>query len=295
MVDQHFDEIDAEFALTEAGNAVIRNGQVAIVEIETAEKVPHPVRLVANGISGHASRPRVDNAVVHLAGAVAKLAAWQTPMRLNDTTRTYFEKLATVSTPEEAARYNGSDPPAIARRRSSDIWPRTSPPLFDAADLGGADDHQGRLPHERDSIGSRGDHRHPRFARREHAAVLRGDEEDHQRSGGEIRRDQFRRTADDAAIAPGQRNVRGLGALRETRVSARHRDADDADRRHRHGLPQAKGVQSYGIGPAATEKDYANFGAHSDVERLPESSLYPFVEFTWNAVTDVVVARGSAK
>ena len=78
-----------------------------MVEIETAEKVPHPVRLVANGISGHASRPRVDNAVAHLAGAVAKLAAWQTPMRLNDTTRTYFEKLATVSSPEDAARYNG--------------------------------------------------------------------------------------------------------------------------------------------------------------------------------------------
>ena len=28
-------------------------------------------------------------------------------MRLNDTTRTYFEKLSTVATPEEAARYRG--------------------------------------------------------------------------------------------------------------------------------------------------------------------------------------------
>jgi len=26
-------------------------------------------------------------------------------MKLNDTTRTYFEKLATISSPEEAARY----------------------------------------------------------------------------------------------------------------------------------------------------------------------------------------------
>ena len=28
-------------------------------------------------------------------------------MRLNDTTRTFFERLATISPPEEAARYNG--------------------------------------------------------------------------------------------------------------------------------------------------------------------------------------------
>jgi len=33
------------------------------------------------------------------------------------------------------------------------------------------------------------------------------------------------------------------------------------------------------------------YGAHSDVERLQESSLYKFVEFTWNAVTDVVVKK----
>ena len=30
-----------------------------------------------------------------------------------------------------------------------------------------------------------------------------------------------------------------------------------------------------------------NYCAHSDVERLLESSLYKFVEFTWNVVTEV--------
>src|SRR5271166_6642485 len=30
---------------------------------------------------------------------------WDPPMRLNDTTRYYFEKLSTIGTPEEAARY----------------------------------------------------------------------------------------------------------------------------------------------------------------------------------------------
>ena len=32
---------------------------------------------------------------------------WEPPTRFNDTTRNYFEKLANVSAPEEAARYKG--------------------------------------------------------------------------------------------------------------------------------------------------------------------------------------------
>jgi acetylornithine deacetylase/succinyl-diaminopimelate desuccinylase-like protein len=54
---------------------------------------------------------------------------------------------------------------------------------------------------------------------------------------------------------------------------------------------RAKGIQSYGIGPAATIEDRTNFGAHSDVERLLESSLYTFVEFTWRAATEVAVSK----
>ena len=55
---------------------------------------------------------------------------------------------------------------------------------------------------------------------------------------------------------------------------------------------RAKGIQCYGIGPALTAEDDTNYGAHSDVERLPESSLYQFVEFTWRAVTEVAEQSG---
>jgi hypothetical protein len=54
---------------------------------------------------------------------------------------------------------------------------------------------------------------------------------------------------------------------------------------------RAKGMQSYGIGPGTTREDGENFGAHSDVERMPESSLYPFVEFAWRVVTEVAVHK----
>src|SRR4029077_7907233 len=105
MLAQHLDEVDAEFSLTEGGGATLEGNKVTIVNIGTAEKVPARIRLIANGTSGHGSIPRLDNAVTHLTAAVEKVGTWETPMRLNDTTRSYFEKLATISSHADAARY----------------------------------------------------------------------------------------------------------------------------------------------------------------------------------------------
>jgi hypothetical protein len=54
---------------------------------------------------------------------------------------------------------------------------------------------------------------------------------------------------------------------------------------------RARGIQSYGIGPASTESDALNYPAHGDVERLAESSLYPFVQYVWNVVTEIAGHR----
>src|SRR5690349_75687 len=105
MVKQHWPEIEAEYALAEGGAAVEEDGKVHDVLISVTEKVPRGIRLVARGQSGHGSRPLPQNAVTHLAAAVAKAGAWQTPMRLNAATREYFEKLAAISPPADAARY----------------------------------------------------------------------------------------------------------------------------------------------------------------------------------------------
>src|ERR1051325_3440315 len=105
MVRDHFADIDAEFAMTEGGGAVIDNGSVWQVDIGTAEKIPARARLVAKGTAGHGSVARLDNPLIHLGAAVEKAGTWETPMRLNETTRTYFEKMATISSPERAAVY----------------------------------------------------------------------------------------------------------------------------------------------------------------------------------------------
>ena len=105
MVREHFDEIDAEYCFAEGGGVVRSGGKIQYAAVATTEKISRGARLVARGISGHGSVPLRSNAIVHLANAVAKVAAWRTPVRLNDTTRAYFERLAKLSPPEAAARY----------------------------------------------------------------------------------------------------------------------------------------------------------------------------------------------
>ena len=112
MVEHHWDLIDAEFCLAEGGNNTLEASGVKVVGIQTTEKMPRRATLVARGSAGHGSVPRLDNAVTHLAIAVAKAGAWKTEMRLNDTTRAYFDRLATISDPEDAWRYRNVGNPA---------------------------------------------------------------------------------------------------------------------------------------------------------------------------------------
>jgi acetylornithine deacetylase/succinyl-diaminopimelate desuccinylase-like protein len=122
MVERHWDKIDAEFALNEGGSSRLKDGKPIYIGVQTTEKVPRGLNLTATGSSGHGSMPRMDNAVVHLAAAVAKIGAWQAPMRLNETTKAFFERLAAISPPEEAAMYrNLSDPAVQEKFRSSNI------------------------------------------------------------------------------------------------------------------------------------------------------------------------------
>lgn len=111
MAEEHFDEIDAEFALNEGGNISDVNGRM-VVSVGTAEKVSRGLRLTARGTSGHASRPLPDNAIVHLGAALGKFGSWQYPMRLNETTRAYFKLMADVVEPELADLYRNLENPA---------------------------------------------------------------------------------------------------------------------------------------------------------------------------------------
>jgi acetylornithine deacetylase/succinyl-diaminopimelate desuccinylase-like protein len=116
MVAQHWDKIECEYVLNEGGAIHEINGKVDYVGVGTTEKAPREMTLVARGSSGHASMPRLDNPVAHLGAAVGKLLAWQPPMRLNETTKEYFSRLAKISSPEDAYLYTHLEEPAVQKK-----------------------------------------------------------------------------------------------------------------------------------------------------------------------------------
>jgi acetylornithine deacetylase/succinyl-diaminopimelate desuccinylase-like protein len=126
LVQHHWEKIACEFALNEGGGFREENGRVKFLAVASTEKVPRTLILRAKGTSGHGSRPRLDNAIVHLAAAVAKVGAWQPPARLNETTRTYFSRLAEISSPEQAAMFRNIEDPVLGPKiqeklRATDI------------------------------------------------------------------------------------------------------------------------------------------------------------------------------
>jgi acetylornithine deacetylase/succinyl-diaminopimelate desuccinylase-like protein len=115
IVSRYWEKIACEFALNEGGAAEVKDGKIAYFGIATGEKLPRGVRLIAKGKSGHASVPVLDNPITHLAQAVARIGAWETPTRLNDTTREFFAKLATLSPPDQTALFRNLNDPATQR------------------------------------------------------------------------------------------------------------------------------------------------------------------------------------
>jgi acetylornithine deacetylase/succinyl-diaminopimelate desuccinylase-like protein len=86
----------AEFALNEGGRIRIRDGAIATVNIQTTEKVYYNVVATATGTGGHGSVPLPGNALAALARAVQRVHEWKPPVRLIETTRLYFARLAPI-------------------------------------------------------------------------------------------------------------------------------------------------------------------------------------------------------
>ena len=111
LVENHWDEIAAEYCLAEGAGGISDHDHVEVMGVQTTEKLIRRASLVARGTAGHGSLPRPDNAIAILARAVDRVSAWQTEVRLNDTTRAYFQRLAAISDPEDAFRYENVDNP----------------------------------------------------------------------------------------------------------------------------------------------------------------------------------------
>ena len=232
----------------------------------------------------------MDNALIHLGGAVERVGRWEPPMRLNDTTRSYFETLARISSPERAAIYKtllDSKTAASAEQFLREHSPgeysmlRTSVvPTMLKAGVGA-----NVIPSEAEAT----------------LDIRALPDEDIDK----FYADMARVIADPAVKivplpqtrppSPASRLDTEMYRVMERVAKTMYPGATVLPSMSTGASDQAqlraKGIQSYGIGPASTESDALNYPAHGDVERLAESSLYPFVQYVWNVVTEVAAHK----
>lgn len=100
LIAKYWDKFAAGYALNEGGAVILKNGKVQYVAVQASEKVAVNVAVIARGKSGHASQPTKDNAVVHLAAAVAKIGNYSAPVYFTTIVRRYFEQLAVLEDDE---------------------------------------------------------------------------------------------------------------------------------------------------------------------------------------------------
>jgi len=103
LLKEHRDLIDAEFALNEGGGVGLLNGKPLATSLQTSEKVSVSYRLEVKNPGGHSSLPSKDNAIYRMADGLARLARFDFPFKLNETTRGYFERMVALVEPPIAA------------------------------------------------------------------------------------------------------------------------------------------------------------------------------------------------
>jgi acetylornithine deacetylase/succinyl-diaminopimelate desuccinylase-like protein len=288
MVAEQWKEIEAEYCIAEGGGVEREGGKVRFAEVSASEKIPHTIRIVARGVAGHGSVPLQSNAIVHLSQAIAKIAAWRTPMRLNETTRTYFEGLAGISPPEDAARYR-----AVVEGRdveaAQDHFAAKAPQLYSllrtsiSPNIVKGGYLRNVIPSEAEAtldIRALPDEDMPAFLDRLRAVI--GDPAIEVLSGqsGSVRPGAPPSRLDTEAfkvIEAVNRRIYGVATLPTMLTGA----TDMAQVR-------ARGVQCYGIGPMTdTEDVLKGFAAHSDQERILEDAFHKFDRAHWEIVREL--------
>jgi acetylornithine deacetylase/succinyl-diaminopimelate desuccinylase-like protein len=113
LAKNHHDWIDAEYCInTDAGDFETKHGKRMLLGMQTSEKNYVDFRLEVKSKGGHSSRPVKDNAIYHLSEGLARLADFDFPISLNETTRGYFERTAALESPATGADFRaviGSD------------------------------------------------------------------------------------------------------------------------------------------------------------------------------------------
>ncbi len=93
------DLIDAEFGINpDGGGGSLKDGKHMAMEVQTSEKIYASFDVTARNKGGHSSLPVKDNAIYELSEGLIRLSQFDFPVRLNETTRNYFERTALKET-----------------------------------------------------------------------------------------------------------------------------------------------------------------------------------------------------
>jgi acetylornithine deacetylase/succinyl-diaminopimelate desuccinylase-like protein len=97
LVKEQRDLIDAAFALNEGAWGLLdASGKRVMMGVQAGEKTSQNFRLEVTNPGGHSSRPVKNNAIYHLAAALTRIEHYEFPIKLNDTTRTYFTRMSGI-------------------------------------------------------------------------------------------------------------------------------------------------------------------------------------------------------
>ncbi len=88
------------YLLTESADTRVEGGRVKWFGIDVGEKRPYWQRLTVKGTASHGSVPTADNPVPRLVRALARVADWQTPIRVTPAVARFFAAQAEYETPE---------------------------------------------------------------------------------------------------------------------------------------------------------------------------------------------------
>jgi acetylornithine deacetylase/succinyl-diaminopimelate desuccinylase-like protein len=98
LLKNHRELIDADFALNEGGKGESVDGKRVSNELQVSEKYVVNYRFEVHNKGGHSSMPVADNAIYHLAFALAHLSEFSFPLKTNEVTAAYFLQMSKIET-----------------------------------------------------------------------------------------------------------------------------------------------------------------------------------------------------
>jgi acetylornithine deacetylase/succinyl-diaminopimelate desuccinylase-like protein len=112
LLEKHRGLVDAELGLNEGGSGQMKDGKHIALAVQASEKVYQSFALEVKNRGGHSSLPVPDNAIYRLAEGLTRLSRFRFPVRLNEVTRAFFSRTATLPDPRAAdMKAVLSDPP----------------------------------------------------------------------------------------------------------------------------------------------------------------------------------------